>query len=292
MAPTFIQTNSASANSVTSLSSAFPSNNTIDNFLVAVFRLPFGSGNTYTVFDSQGNNWVNFVNFAQSSDRYQLWYAPGCKGGGNTVTVQTVPQASSFFRIIIAEYSGVVSQAQSVTDGQTSAIGNSTAVSSGGLTTVNASDLLIGFTSNQDADGGNGTFTVTGAGAPYTSGGGWNFRRQQDTNLNLYDMNVSSTGTYTFTGTDAGVVHWGAGIAAFKASSTGFTYEGYGINDCGGQALPAQEPSSTVFATQTNSTNQLTPSGGKGPTNVGVFYQSGGGGTTPGDGQIFPTGRS
>ena len=284
MAPSFIQTNSASA-TTTALAVAFPSNNTLDNFLVAVLRLPFGSGSTYTVFDSQGNNWVNYINFAQSTDRYQLWYTTGCKPGANTVTAESVPQVSTFFRMIIAEYSGVTSQTSSVTDGQTSAIGNSTAVSSGSLATANASDLLIGFTANQDADGGSGTFTVTG-------GSGWNFRRQQDTNLNLYDMNVSSTGSYSFTGTDAGIVHWGAGIAAFTASTLGFTYSGYGSNDSGGVALPAQEPTSADWQAQTASINQLTASGGRGPTNVGVLYQSGGGGTTPGDGQIFPTGRS
>jgi hypothetical protein len=287
MAPTFIQTNSASA-TTTALSVAFPSSNAIDNFLVAVLRLPFGSGAAYTVFDSQGNNWVNLLNFAQTTDRFQLWYAPGCKAGGNTVTAQAVPQVSTFFRMIIAEYSGVVSQSQLISDGSQNQIGTGTdpvAVSSGTLTTGNATDLLIGFTANQDHD--SETFTPTS---------GFTFRRNQDGNLQLYDLNTSVTGTFSFTGTDSGntgaTIHWGAGIAAFKASSGGFTYEGYGINDCGGVALPAQEPSSTSFATQTNAINQLTSSGGRGPTNTGVFYQSGGGGTTPGTGQIFPSGRS
>jgi hypothetical protein len=283
MAPTFIaNANSASANGVTSLSAAYtPTGNTVGNFLVSVFRLPFGSGATYTVFDSQGNNWVNYVNFAQSSDRYQLWYAPGCKGGGNTVTIQTVPQVSSFFRMIIAEYSGIVPQSQaSITDGQTSAIGTSSTWNSGSLATANATDLLIGFTANQDSDTANPTVTSAG----------WTTRRTQDSNLLLADMDTSSAGSFSIIGTDGSSVHWGAGIAAFKAAA--FAYSGYGINDCGGVALPAQEPSSTAFAAQTNSTNQLTPGSGRGPTNVGVFYQSGGGGTTPGDGQIFPTGRS
>jgi hypothetical protein len=283
MAPTFIANSNSSSATTTALSVAYtPTGNTLDNFLVAVLRLPFGSGAAYTVFDSQGNNWVKYVDFAQTSDRYQLWYAPGCKAGGNTVTAQSVPQVSTFFRMIIAEYSGVVTQSQLVTDGQTSAIGTSTTWNSGSLATANATDLLIGFTANQTSDTVNPTVTSAG----------WNTRRTQDGNLLLADFNTSGTGSFSFTGTDNTSVAWGAGIAAFKASSTGFAYSGYGINDCGGVALPAQEPSSTSFAAQTNAINQLTSSGGRGPTNTGVFYQSGGGGTTPGTGQIFPSGRS
>lgn len=280
MAPTFIQTNSASNNSVTSLSSAFPSNNALDNFLVAVFRLPFGSGAAYTVFDSQGNNWVNYISFAQSSDRYQLWYAPGCKAGANTVTIQAVPQVSTFFRIIIAEYSGVVGQSQLITDGQTSAIGASNTWNSGSLATANTTDLLIGFTACM-------TDTVNP-----TSAVGWNTRRTQDGNLLLADMNTVAAGSFSFTGTDNTSVSWGAGIAAFKASSSTNPYEGYGALDSGGAALPAQEPTPVNFATQANSINQVSASGGRGPTNLGVLYQSGGGGNTPGNGQIFPSGRS
>jgi hypothetical protein len=260
------------------------SNNAIDNFLVAVFRLPAGNGKTFSVTDSIGNSWFKQVDFGfVGGDQYQLWYAPGCKAGGNTVTIQQVGGAATFFRTIIAEYSGVVTQSQLVTDGGTgqTAVTSGTAVNSGPLTTANATDLLIGFTANETAD--NVTFTPTS---------GFTVRRSQDGNLQLADLNTVATGPFSFTGTDGSSVNWGAGIAAFKASSTGFAYSGYGINDCGGVALPAQEPSSTTFAAQTNSTNQLTSSGGRGPTNTGVFYQSGGGGTTPGTGQIFPSGRS
>lgn len=281
MAPTFLQTNSASA-TTTALNVAFPSNNGFDNFIVAVLRLPFGAGASYTVFDSAGNNWVNYINFAQTSDRYQLWYAPGCKASGNTVTAQQVGGASTFFRMIIAEYSGVVPQSQLITDGQTSATGTSNTWNSGLLATANSTDLLIGFTANQTADTVNPTVTSAG----------WNTRRTQDGNLLLADMNTVATGSFSIIGTDSSSVSWGAGIAAFQASSSTTPYVGYGVNDCGGIALPAQEPSSTTFASQTNPINQVTNSGGRGPTNSGVFYQSGGGGHTPGTGQIFPSGRS
>jgi hypothetical protein len=282
MAPTFVP-NSAGASTggatAASLSATYTTNNTLDNFLVAVFRLPAGSGHTFLVTDTQLNTWNLLLNFTNATERYQLWYVPGCKAGANTVTI--TPDSSTFLRILIAEYSGVVAQSQSVTDGSNSGIATSTAVNSGAVVTTNATDLLIGFTANQTAD--NVTFTPTS---------GFTVRRNVDGNLQLADLNTVATGSFSFTGTDGSSVQWGAGIAAFKASTTTSPYVGYGTNDCGGQALPAQEPSSTTLAAQTNAINQLTSSGGRGPTNTGVFYQSGGGGTTPGTGQIFPSGRS
>lgn len=284
MAPTFIQTNSSSSggSTVGSESTTYTSNNTLDNFLVAVFRLPAGNGKTFSVTDSIGNFWIKQVDFGfVGGDQYQLWYVVGCKGGGNTVTIQQTNGVATFFRTIIAEYSGVATNQQSATDGFNSATGTGTAVNSGAVVTANATDLLIGFTANETAD--NVTFTPTS---------GFTFRRNQDGNLQLYDLNTVATGSFSFTGTDGSSVSWGAGIAAFTASTAVVGYSGYGVNDSGGVALPAQEPTSAEWAAQTNSVNQLTPSGGRGPTNIGVLYQSGGGGNTPGDGQIFPTGRS
>jgi hypothetical protein len=71
------------------------------------------------------------------------------------------------------------------------------------------------------------------------------------------------------------------------------TFVGYGGNDTGGQAEPSLEPQTIVWNVIGTPENIVpTVTALRGPTNVGVLYQTGGGGTTPGFGQIFPTGRS
>jgi hypothetical protein len=80
-------------------------------------------------------------------------------------------------------------------------------------------------------------------------------------------------------------------------------FVGIGQNDSGGQAVPSIQSASIVWENAATPTgaflantsillgSQL-PNALKGPTNAGMLYTGGGGGTTPGFGQIFPTGRS
>lgn len=86
---------------------AFGSNNTAGNFLVCCARLPSGSGKTFTISDTQGNVWNQFPSFASNgTDFNTMWYAMNCKAGANTVTV-AVSTGTNFFRMIVAEFSGV-----------------------------------------------------------------------------------------------------------------------------------------------------------------------------------------
>lgn len=72
-----------------------------------------------------------------------------------------------------------------------------------------------------------------------------------------------------------------------------FTFDGYGANDSGGQALPSIAPQSLVLVMASGSfSNVDIPFAGRGPTNNGLIYTGGSGGQTTGFGQIFPTGRS
>ena len=72
-----------------------------------------------------------------------------------------------------------------------------------------------------------------------------------------------------------------------------FTYDGYGGNDVGGQALPSIAPQSIVLAPAVSGfSNTDLPFASRGPTNNGLIYTGGSGGQTTGFGQIFPTGRS
>jgi hypothetical protein len=74
------------------------------------------------------------------------------------------------------------------------------------------------------------------------------------------------------------------------------TFTGYGQDDSGGQAQPSIQAQTIVWSNAGGagiSFNAVdVPIGLRGPQNVGILYQTGGGGTTPGFGQIFPTGRS
>jgi hypothetical protein len=73
-------------------------------------------------------------------------------------------------------------------------------------------------------------------------------------------------------------------------------FTGLGQEDSGGQAQPSIKAQSIVWVTAggpgISFSNIDVPIGLRGPSNTGVLYQAGGGGTTPGFGQIFPTGRS
>jgi hypothetical protein len=67
---------------------------------------------------------------------------------------------------------------------------------------------------------------------------------------------------------------------------------GPGQNDSGGQAIPSVQQATTVWQTLASYTPILFTAASRGPQNNGVLYTTGGGGSTTGYGQIFPTGRS
>jgi hypothetical protein len=70
-------------------------------------------------------------------------------------------------------------------------------------------------------------------------------------------------------------------------------FTGYGQEDSGGQALPSIKAQTIVWAIAGGAFGGVdVPISLRGPSNTGILYQTGGGGTTPGFGQIFPTGRS
>jgi hypothetical protein len=70
-------------------------------------------------------------------------------------------------------------------------------------------------------------------------------------------------------------------------------FTGYGQEDSGGQALPSIKAQTIVWVTAGGTFSNIDSGiGTRGPTNTGVIWTGGSGGTTPGFGQIFPTGRS
>jgi glucose/arabinose dehydrogenase len=128
-----------------------------------------------------------------------VFYAKNITGGGNRVTVTFATAISSFGAIYIHEYAGV--DKVSPLDVSTSAIGMSRAMSSGSVTTTNASDLLFGA--------GASSSSVTRAGSGWTS-------RSSASGNRTEDRNVTTTGSYAATATQNGNA-WVMQLVAFKS---------------------------------------------------------------------------
>ena len=112
-------------------------------------------------------------------------------------------------------------------------------------------------------------------------------------------------GVLVLSANDSSITSGAAGIYSFDSTSTSattmspwsggsVTYDGLGVDDSGGQALPSVESVGVVWEPLNNGNSLPAPIEGglRGPQNSGVLYQTGGGGVTTGFGQIFPTGRS
>lgn len=169
----------------------FPANNLQGDLLVLVERL---QGPTFTVTDSQGNNW-------QQSSNQQFWYALNCKGGANTVTLTWA--SATHAQLEIAEYSGVSPTAtidQQAFNGSPSGTNWSTAP----VTTASPGELLIGW-------GNNGvTNTPT-----YTQGSGYTLRTS-GTNVFIEDSLQSAIGPASATLGTAGYASGAIGLATFR----------------------------------------------------------------------------
>jgi hypothetical protein len=150
-----------------SLSLAYGSGNTTGNFLACVLWTN-GAG-TFLVSDSQGNSWsAAHTALTVGSDLFQLWYAPNCKAGANTVS--TTGSVAGNTLMMIAEFSGI--KTFSPLDSATAGGSSSTTPN---LTTTQPGDLLIAYVGNNSG----GITYVPGAGytliANSTGVVGWAF---------------------------------------------------------------------------------------------------------------------
>jgi hypothetical protein len=259
---------------------------TAGNWLVVTIWVGNASAQTVSaVNDTLGNSYANCTGThvnnggVNSGTSLDMWYAPVTTGGATTVTATF--SGGGYSNISVAEYSGVTSF-----DFGSNASGNST-LASITLGTPTSNELLIwtmlwaGFPTvawNQTAMV-NRFSAVNGAPESYAWG--------DQTNPQYYQTGSQSEGANT---------QFIMSAAVFKtntsASNALSPYIGYGVYDCGGIALPAQEATSTVFANQFNFLPAPVTGGSRGPTNSGVAYQGTGGGATSGFGQIYPTGRN
>jgi hypothetical protein len=200
--PQFVQALAKEVTSGTTNSLAFSSGNTAGN-LIVVYAI-WSNTNSSSVSDSGGNAYAAAARTTWGTNwSAQVFYAKNITGGSNTVTVTFATAVNSFGAIYIHEYTGV--DKVSPLDVSTSAIGTSRAMSSGSVTTTNASDLLFGA--------GASSKTVTKAGA------GWTTRSTAYGNR-TEDRNVTTTGSYAATATQNSNA-WVMQLVAFKADSGG-----------------------------------------------------------------------
>jgi hypothetical protein len=140
--PQFVQVGAKEVTSGTTNSLAFSSGNTAGN-LIVVYAI-WSNTNSVSVSDSGGNAYAAAGARTTWGSNWsaQVFYAKNIAGGSNTVTVTFATAVNSFGAIYIHEYAGI--DKASPLDVSTSAIGTSKAMSSGSVTTTNASDLLFG----------------------------------------------------------------------------------------------------------------------------------------------------
>jgi hypothetical protein len=239
------------------------------------------------VADTNGNTWTNCTGThvnngsVNSGTSLDMWSAPVTTGGLTTVTATFT--GGGYSTISVAEYSGVTSF-----DTGSNLSGN-LSVDSIILSTPNSNELLVwaillaGFPVILWDQAAMVSRASNNNGGP-TANTTYSFGDQP--NPKYYTTGSTTVGANT---------QFIMNAAKFKTSTTVNNalspYVGYGADDCGGVALPAQEPSSIIFANQFNFLHAPITGGNRGPANSGVAYQGAGGGTTSGFGQIFPTGR-
>lgn len=204
----FIQQNDqyyANGGGAASQTLAYGSNNTANNLLVAVVFWITAGVNT-TVTDTAGNNWSSLSSVVISAGKFvQLFYAPKCKSGANTVKATFSSTGGTFVAMSIAEYSGV-----NTLDKQASAAGSSTSASSGATPTTNhAIELVLGYIS------------AANSGITVTPGSGFTIRDTNVTWTAIEDLVTSSTGAQTATFGLNSTNEWGAGVATFYQLSGG-----------------------------------------------------------------------
>ena len=162
-----------------------------------------GSGTTVSSVSDGVNTWTRRAGrqFQAGAGGSEIWVAEAVTGGNLTITVTL--SASVNFVLAAAEYSSQLTPTSF--DVSAAAGGSSTSISSGNVTTTQASELIIGVLS------------YAAAGGTFTAGSGFT-QRQLSNGLVFEDQIVSSAGAYAATGSLSSSAAWTACIATFKAA--------------------------------------------------------------------------
>jgi outer membrane protein assembly factor BamB len=196
----YVQSRNTQVTSGTTAKLAFSKANTAGN-LIVVYAVWDNAG-TATVTDSVGNAYTAATARQSFGSGWsaQVFVAPNIAKGSNTVTATFGTAIKNFGILYLHEYSGLATV--SPVDGAASAVGTSTAMSSGAVNTTQANDLLFaaGATDNNSKPGSGFTARLTGYG-----------------NV-TEDRAVTSVGSYTGTATQDGST-WTMQLVALKVAS-------------------------------------------------------------------------
>jgi len=179
--PAFVQGASVQATSL-----AYPSNNTVGNFLFAIVRVVGGAGTTCSMSDTKGNVWIAGPSeqdvFSHSNWKFSF-YALNCASGANTVSPVTIGTINA---IAIGEYSGVA--LTNALDGTppTSTQGQSQIATGPAIATTGVNDLIL-FGAEQWQD----TALISSV------SGGYTLREQAGNGTAAFGDQVGNAGTYT-----------------------------------------------------------------------------------------------
>jgi hypothetical protein len=221
---------------------------------------------TVTVSDNRSNAWASLTALSNGSNHCQLWYCLAANGAGTvTITAAFSGAGATQIQLSAAEYPvNQSTQNPSVSLDVGSGTTGSSAAPSWGMVVTNWQDeLWVGYGDN-------------GVSNTWTQGSGWTLRSTASARRSAIEdqLNTSSIGaTVSFTtGSNAA---WECGLAAFKVASTGTS---------------VQQMATTNAAMQGNVWSCVLNRFSFAGTVLGTTPTSGGGGASPGVGQIFPNG--
>lgn len=213
MAPAFVQAAGHTQSGSATPTIAFPSNVTTGNALI-VYAGSYVTGATASgVTDTLGNTYTKIANGSgsQANITWSIWATFSiAAGGANTVTCTFGSSGNT--RCAVAEYSGVTSFDQT-NNGHGLSGSGPTSISSGNVTTLSASEMLVGIGFINDNA------------AVFTAGSGYsldlnNIDNVLGTLLFIEDQVVSSTGTYAATGSFTGAFDgWSLALVTLVGSA-------------------------------------------------------------------------
>lgn len=159
MAISYVQGESNTAHSATSVSAAFTAANTAGNLIIVCLGAWNGASTVGTpvVSDSAGNTYTQLTTDGKTgagTSLISVWYALNVKAGSNTVTINGLLSGTDL-DITIVEYSGATSVVASSV-----AVAAATTVSTS-VTPSNTSDLLLLFGYDQTNAGDTFTFATS-----------------------------------------------------------------------------------------------------------------------------------
>jgi hypothetical protein len=198
----------------TSIATAYTSDVTIGNLLIAVFgQGALGGGGFNVVTDTLGNNWTRAV-LAPVPDgpmSIEIWFTIAVASGPNTVTFSQAP-VTGFFELIVAEYAGIQNAQLDVVNFGLSA--DDVSVSTQPITTTKSNELII-VSGTASVDAPNWTmdsgFTPELTQSNNTNGSGF------PSNLVFGDQIVNAIGTYSSTLTPDALPNHSLLLAAIAA---------------------------------------------------------------------------